>query len=189
MQFRLRNFVGSEIWSRACVFRTALLLPSTATHAGWNSKCCCHQHKNKTPACIREIQVYKLWTKVYSQKGLTLEGSPCVIVTWLPPSPTVLDWLTPCTPERCWVVHDSGSPWSWSVSRCHWPPGKEPPPPPACTGSHRGSTHLEQIGNMVPALCSMYRITSLISDALMYYIYIIYHYQWLSYSFQTGVAS
>ena len=27
--------------------------------------------KQKTPACIREIQVYKLWTKVYSQKGLT----------------------------------------------------------------------------------------------------------------------
>ena len=25
----------------------------------------------KDPACIREIQVHKLWTKVYSQKGLT----------------------------------------------------------------------------------------------------------------------
>ena len=25
----------------------------------------------KTPACIREIQVHKLWTKVYSQNGLT----------------------------------------------------------------------------------------------------------------------
>ena len=25
----------------------------------------------KTPACIREIQVHKLWTKVYSQQGLT----------------------------------------------------------------------------------------------------------------------
>ena len=29
------------------------------------------EKKQKTPACIREIQVYKLWTKVYSQKGLT----------------------------------------------------------------------------------------------------------------------
>ena len=28
--------------------------------------------KQKTPACIREIQVHKLWTKVYSQKGLTV---------------------------------------------------------------------------------------------------------------------
>ena len=27
--------------------------------------------KRKTPACIREIQVHKLWTKVYSQQGLT----------------------------------------------------------------------------------------------------------------------
>ena len=27
--------------------------------------------KQKSPACIREIQVHKLWTKVYSQKGLT----------------------------------------------------------------------------------------------------------------------
>ena len=27
--------------------------------------------KQKTPACIREIQVHKLWTKVYSKKGLT----------------------------------------------------------------------------------------------------------------------
>ena len=27
--------------------------------------------KQKTPACIREIQGHRLWTKVYSQKGLT----------------------------------------------------------------------------------------------------------------------
>ena len=27
--------------------------------------------RQKTPACIRQIQVHKLWTKVYSQKGLT----------------------------------------------------------------------------------------------------------------------
>ena len=30
--------------------------------------------KQKTLACIREIQVHKLWTKVYSQKGLTAMG-------------------------------------------------------------------------------------------------------------------
>ena len=66
------NLVRSEIWSRACVFCTTLLLPSTATHASWNSKCHCHQRKKqKTPAYIREIQVYRLWTKAYSQKGLT----------------------------------------------------------------------------------------------------------------------
>ena len=71
---RLRNLVRSEIWSCACVFRTTLLLPSTATHAGWISKCCCHQRKKqKTPACIKKIQVHKLWTKVYSQKRLTAE--------------------------------------------------------------------------------------------------------------------
>ena len=27
--------------------------------------------KPKAPACIREIEVHKLWTKVYSQEGLT----------------------------------------------------------------------------------------------------------------------
>ena len=71
---RLRNLVGSEIWSHACIFSTTLLLPSTATHAGWNSKCHCYQqkqNKTKTLACIRQIQVHKLWTKVYSQIGLT----------------------------------------------------------------------------------------------------------------------
>ena len=30
--------------------------------------------KTKNPACIREIQVRKLGTKVYSQKGLTAMG-------------------------------------------------------------------------------------------------------------------
>ena len=125
--------------------------------------------KQKTPACTRKYRFINSGLR-FTPKGVDPWRIPmCVIVTWLPPSPTVLDWLTPCTPERCGVAHDSGSPWSWSVSRCHWPPGKEPPPPPACTGSHRGSTHLEQTGNMVPALCSMYRITPLISDALMYY--------------------
>ena len=61
---RLRNVIGSEIWthwSHARVFLTTLLLPSIATCAGWNSKCRCHRWKNwKTPACIREIQVDKL---------------------------------------------------------------------------------------------------------------------------------
>ena len=65
-----RNLIRSEIWNYACVFCTTLLLPSIATCACWNSKCPCHQWK-KTPACIREIQVHKLLTKVYSQKGLT----------------------------------------------------------------------------------------------------------------------
>ena len=32
---RLRNLVGSEIWSCTCVFRTSLL-PSTATCTSWN---------------------------------------------------------------------------------------------------------------------------------------------------------
>ena len=46
---RLRNLIRSEIWSCACVFSTTALLPSTATCAGWNSKWCCHQWKNKRP--------------------------------------------------------------------------------------------------------------------------------------------
>ena len=60
------------IWSCACIFSTTLLLPFTATRADWNSKCLWYQRgEKKTPACIREIQVHKLWTKVYSQQGLT----------------------------------------------------------------------------------------------------------------------
>ena len=80
---RLRNLIGSEIWNHACVFCTTLLLPSTATHAIWNSKCCCQQQKNKSPW----PQVHKFWTKVYSQKwgwqlceyaGLYLAQSVCL---------------------------------------------------------------------------------------------------------------
>ena len=84
--FRLRNLTGSEIWSHACIFSTTLLLPSTATHAGWNSKCHCCRRKNKQKtACIREILVHKLWTKVYSQKGLTgMLSHPCNLLTLLP---------------------------------------------------------------------------------------------------------
>ena len=44
-----KNLIRSEIWSCACVFSTTLLLPSTATHAGWKSKCRCYQRKNKRP--------------------------------------------------------------------------------------------------------------------------------------------
>ena len=45
---RLRNLIRSEIWSHTCIFSKTLLLPSTATGAGWNSKClCCKQKKEK----------------------------------------------------------------------------------------------------------------------------------------------
>ena len=45
----LRNLIRSEIWSCAYIFRTTLLLPSTATRADWNSKCPWYQWKNKIP--------------------------------------------------------------------------------------------------------------------------------------------
>ena len=32
--------------------------------------------KQKTPACLREIQVYRLWTKVYSPRGMTPMETP-----------------------------------------------------------------------------------------------------------------
>ena len=35
--------------------------------------------KQKTPACIRKIQVHKLWTKVYSQQGLAAMHNVCSI--------------------------------------------------------------------------------------------------------------
>ena len=46
---RLRNLIRSESWSCACLLSTTLLLLSTATWASWNSKCHCHQRKNKRP--------------------------------------------------------------------------------------------------------------------------------------------
>ena len=58
------------MWSRACVFSTTLLLPSTATHAVWIQNAAATSEKQKTPACIREIQGHKHWTKVYSQKAM-----------------------------------------------------------------------------------------------------------------------
>ena len=56
-----------------CVYFTQHCFFLPLPHASWNSKCHCHQQKTKqkTLVCIREIQVHKLWTKVYSQKGLT----------------------------------------------------------------------------------------------------------------------
>ena len=50
---RLRNLVGSEIWSRACEFHTTLQLPSTATHASWNWKCHWHQQETKDPGLLK----------------------------------------------------------------------------------------------------------------------------------------
>ena len=45
----VKNLVRCEMWSRTCVFRTTLLLPSTAIRAIWNLECCCCQQKNKRP--------------------------------------------------------------------------------------------------------------------------------------------
>ena len=48
-----------------------MLLPSTATHAVGIHNAAATSEKEKTLASIREIQVHKHWTKLYSQKGLT----------------------------------------------------------------------------------------------------------------------
>ena len=57
------NLVRSE---SACVFCTTLLV-GIQNAAATNKK----NKTKKNLACIREIQVHKLWTIVYSQKGLT----------------------------------------------------------------------------------------------------------------------
>ena len=76
----------------ARVFHATLFLPSTATCAGWNSKCCCHKWKNqKTSACIREIQVHKLWTTVYSQKGVNIVHA-LTQLCFSVPSPHLILW-------------------------------------------------------------------------------------------------
>ena len=51
-----------------CFFLPLLHVPVGIQNATATSE------KQKTLACIREIQVHKLWTKVYSQKGLTAMG-------------------------------------------------------------------------------------------------------------------
>ena len=62
---RLRNLIRSEIWSAQHCFLPLPRMPVGIQNAAATSK------KQKTLVCIREIQVHKLWTKVYSQKGLT----------------------------------------------------------------------------------------------------------------------
>ena len=77
--YRLRNLARS-----ACVFHTTLLLPSAAT--------CQLELKMPLPpaekklwkkmACIREIQVHKLWATVYSQNGLTAMYMYVYVYIW-----------------------------------------------------------------------------------------------------------
>ena len=63
--------IASSFQCHTCQLELKMLLPPAK--------------KKQTPACIREIHVHKLWTKVYSQKGLTamlyakLKGSWCSI--------------------------------------------------------------------------------------------------------------
>ena len=49
--------------------------------------------KQKTLACIREIQVHKLWTKVYSPRGLTAMGFPQLYATLAILKQLSLAWL------------------------------------------------------------------------------------------------
>ena len=89
-----------------------MLLPPTATRAGWNSKCHCRQQKQQnTPACLREIQVHKHWTKVYSQKGLT---ATCLVAlatsgasTKLPSASNYLPYTSKVVPTVARAVQQS----------------------------------------------------------------------------------
>ena len=56
-------------FSQHCYF-----LPLPHVPVGIQNAAATGEKIQKTPACIREIQVHKLWTKVYSQKGLTAMG-------------------------------------------------------------------------------------------------------------------
>ena len=103
---RLKNLIRNEIWSHACVFCPTLLLPSTAKHAGWNSKRRCHQQKKqKTPACIMEIQIQKLGTKVYSQKGLTAMYIHCML--WH----IGINWAASCAPHDQFQIQKNCMKW------------------------------------------------------------------------------
>lgn len=51
---------------------------------------------------------------------------------------------TLCMNWRCDQEPGICSPWSWSESRCRWPPGKEAPHRPAWTESLLDSTHLKK---------------------------------------------
>ena len=55
---------------RACVFSTTLLLPSTATRTGWNSKCHC-QWKTKDPSLLKESTGSQTLAYGLLPKGLT----------------------------------------------------------------------------------------------------------------------
>ena len=84
-QSRLRNLIRSEVWSHVyfaqhwpCFF---LPLPHVLVRIQ-NAAATRKKRKKKTLACIREIQVHKLWTKVYSQKGLTAILSLKLLQHW-----------------------------------------------------------------------------------------------------------
>ena len=57
LQVGISHNIVSSFHCHTCQLELKMLLPPVK--------------KKKTPAYIREIQVHKLWTKVYSQKGLT----------------------------------------------------------------------------------------------------------------------
>ena len=66
----MRSEVVHAYLAQHCFFLLLLQVLVGITNATATSK----KIKIKTPAGIREIQVHKLWTKVYSQKGLTAMG-------------------------------------------------------------------------------------------------------------------
>ena len=87
---RLRNFIRSEVWSRTYMCISHNLASSYHCHMYWLEfrMPLPPAKKQKTLACIREIQVHKHWTKVYSQKGLTaMHLLPLWSQSWKWPAP------------------------------------------------------------------------------------------------------
>ena len=70
----LVQLISSEVRfevSRVYFAQHCFFLPLPHMPVGIQNATATSEKKQKTPAYIREIQVYRLWTKAYSQKGLT----------------------------------------------------------------------------------------------------------------------
>ena len=66
MKLKVRFEVVHAYLAQHCFFLPLPHVPDGIQNAAATS-----EKKQKTPACIREIRVHKLWTKVYSQMELT----------------------------------------------------------------------------------------------------------------------
>ena len=102
----MRFEVTHVYFAQHCFF-----LPLPHTPVGIQNAAATSKKTKDPPTCIREMQVHKLWTKVYSQKGLTAMQMSCFI--WLQLMSLV---ISECARLLIWIFCPESS--SLSFSHC-----------------------------------------------------------------------